>query len=197
MPEKKAGNREGSYNTTALSLNQLIGAPLHAMIEAESQAAQATAAFIREFGFEADADHGEGHDDDFGKLRMASFRQESVGGDGKPRRVQIDVPLLSLLPIPALQIKDAQVEFFVKIVDVQRGTRHGVTANRNEELPDLQPIDFKAALARDPASSGGRATEMQMKVKINIQQADVPAGMARLFHLMEQGISAREVNSGD
>ncbi len=191
MPEEKKDMGNVSYQSTALSLNQLIGAPLHAMIEAESQAAQATAAFIREFGFETTGSGAD--DDDFGRLRMASFRQERIGPDGRPRSLQIDVPLLSLLPIPALQIKDAQVEFFVKIVDIQRATRRGVKAQHDADLPDLQPIDFKAAMARDPAA-GGRASEMQMKVKINIEQADVPAGMARLFHLMEQGISAREVD---
>ncbi|WP_305042081.1 DUF2589 domain-containing protein [Geoalkalibacter sp.] len=195
MPEKVPEKKNDFYHLTALSLNQLIGAPLHAMIAAESQAAQATAAFIREFGFESGG--GPEEADDFGKLRMARFQQETTGVDGKPRRVRVEVPLLSLLPIPALQIRDAQVEFFVKIVDIQRGARRGVAAARGQELPDLQPIDFKATLAPDPASAGGRSTEMQMKVRINIHQADVPAGMARLFHLMEQGISARELSSGD
>ncbi|MDO3378523.1 DUF2589 domain-containing protein [Geoalkalibacter halelectricus] len=195
MAENKTDRQEGFYNNTALSLSQLIGAPLHAMIAAESQAAQATAAFIREFGFESAG--GQGQSDDFGRLRMASFHQESTDAQGRPRRVRIDVPLLSLLPVPALQIRDAQVDFFVKIVDVQRSARRGMAAPDSRELSALQPMDFKAALARDPAGQGGRSTEMQMKVRINISQADVPAGMARLFHLMEQGITAREVKSGE
>ncbi len=195
MPEDKKSSSDGYYQSTALSLNQLIGAPLHAMIEAESQAAQATASFIRNFGFESTGKGNNG--DDFGQLRMASFRQESIGPDGRPRSMQIDVPLLSLLPIPALQIKDAQLEFFVKIVDIQRAAPKGVPAREVDDLPQLQPIDFKAAMGRDPASTRGRSSEMQMKVKINVQQADVPAGLSRLFNLMEQNISAREVTEKD
>ncbi len=41
---------------TALSFYQLIGAPLYALIEAESYAADATAQFIERVGFERAAD---------------------------------------------------------------------------------------------------------------------------------------------
>lgn len=195
MPDDKKNNSSTNYQSTALSLNQLIGAPLHAMIEAESQAAQATASFIRNFGFESTGQQGS--DDDFGQLRMATFQQEDIGPDGRPRSMRIDVPLLSLLPIPALQIKDAQLEFFVKIVDIQRAASKGVTSQHKDDLPDLQPIDFKAAMGQDPARARGRSSEVQMKVNINIQQADVPAGMARLFNLMERNISVREIEEKD
>ena len=52
-----------------LSLAQLIGAPISALIDAEAQTAMATARFIRQVGFTGDRDS----ENELGKLQMATF----------------------------------------------------------------------------------------------------------------------------
>jgi hypothetical protein len=59
-----------------LSLAQLIGAPIHALVDAEAQAAMATARFIRAVGFTGSSDggaQGDGSMGDLGDLQMARF----------------------------------------------------------------------------------------------------------------------------
>ena len=193
----------------ALSFYQLIGAPLYALIEAESYAADATAQFIERVGFEpaSEEDASGKRREDLGKLRTISFRQEKREASGAANSYKVEVPLLSVLPIPALQIREAELEFFVKIVDMLTEDQAGRSAQQDEaeenktgepgaqeRLVRTPPrIDLKTMLGRGqpgaPTASKS-AFDMQVRVKIKVEQADVPAGMARLFNLMEQSISS-------
>jgi hypothetical protein len=47
-------------------------------------------------------------------------------------------------------------------------------------------IDFRASLGRAESASGQRSIDMQIKVKIRVEQADVPAGLSRMFNLLEK-----------
>jgi len=192
----------------AQSLYQLLGAPLYALIEAETYAANATADFIERVGFEPPPTEGDepsapGH---LGKLRTLTFRQERRAEDGQGIAYRVEVPLLSLLPIPALQIKEADLEFYVKIINIQQNSRAGPKrirqpddkgkeddATRSQRVPTPPLLDMKAMLGRGQPNAPNRpesAFDMQVHIKIKVAQADPPAGLARLFNLMEQSISS-------
>lgn len=187
---------------TALGLYQLIGAPLHALVDAESHAAEATAEFIERIGFTRarDGDASGPLEGELGDLRMAEFQAQRQGPDGRPQKMAVKVPLLSMLPIPALQIKDAELEFFVKIVETMQ---HKPRSPRSAPPPPLptegdqaegEPIqvpdrvEFRASVGRSPNDSSSRSFEMQIKMKIRVEQADIPAGLARLFNILEKSV---------
>ena len=72
---------------------------------------------------------------------------------------------------------------------VLRSFRHSrIAGPRNADLPERQ-VDFKAAFARDTSTSGRRSLDMQIKMKVNVEQADIPAGLARLINLMDQSVT--------
>lgn len=208
------GERKGSTEYTALSLYQLLGAPLRALVDAETHAADATASFIAKVGFEpgptaaaaeagtpaaptpaAGPSGGLEAWGELGKLRMAHFHHTAPDGSVHV----IDVPVLSLVPIPALQIKEATVEFAVKVVDTLPIAAR--PADRRLGLLDPPPaVDLKGSIARQgpPAASPGGATgtrqsETEMHVKVTMHQADVPSGLARLFNLMDAHVTADRV----
>jgi len=199
---------------SARSLYELIGAPLMALVDAESQAAKATANFIKEMGFTVThPDNEVSAPEDFGDLKMVTFRYQKRGADGKPISFKVEVPLLSLLPIPALQIKDAEIEFLAKIIDYPK--RHQIepkikpkedektqsekeTVSAEEEqakkysLAELPGRDLKATFGAEypeDSTSRQRRLDMVIKMKIKMQQADVPAGLGSLFNLMQENIS--------
>lgn len=201
----------------ALSLYQLLGAPLYALIQAETYAANATADFIERVGFEPlSRDNGEPAQEDLGKLRTISFQQERRTADGQAASYKVEVPLLSILPIPALQIKEAELEFFVKIVDMvvqaqpqrsneasqtepagkDRPAAEGALTSGSQRVPIPPHLDMKAMLGRGQPTAARAADtpfDMQVHVKIKVAQADPPAGLARLFNLMEQSISSTKL----
>ena len=189
-------------NQSAMSLYQLMGAPLQALVEAETNAAFATARFIREVGFSEKVPEGDEHVmEDFGSLRMVIFKHEKIDANGEKRVYKVEVPLLSLVPIPALQIKDANLDFYVKIVDNPKVTQ---SIETEEEEKKLHLKGFSASPPRDLKGTIGRtqtdisrksALDMQIKVNIRMEQADVPAGLGRLFNLMADNVSIIEENS--
>lgn len=200
---------------TALSLYQLLGAPLYALIEAETYAANATADFIERVGFEHPSEKAEKSTyADLGKLRTLTFVQQRRTSEGEGASYKVEVPLLSILPVPALQIKEADLEFYVKIIDMVSGsqpatvkgtkkTRTTSTEESNEmvptgsrNVPTPPRLDMKAMLGRgQPIAphTPQTAFDMQVHIKIKVAQADVPAGLSRLFNLMEQSISSTKI----
>ncbi|HET9596925.1 MAG TPA: DUF2589 domain-containing protein [Anaeromyxobacteraceae bacterium] len=215
---KKEAQRANEY--TAMSLYQLLGAPLHALVDAESHAAAATARFIAGFGFEpgekeptaakpaegaapppanqapdalaqtgapaAGATEALGEWGRLGKLRMARFHHRAPDGSVH----NIEVPVLSLVPIPALQIKEASIDFAVKVVDTVPLPAQLKDWRANSPVPP-NLVDLKGSIARQgPIGPGTRQSETQMRVKVTVQQADLPSGLARLFHVMDQHVTA-------
>jgi hypothetical protein len=187
-----------------------------ALVDAESQAAKATAHFIKSMGFEPQ-DHPRAasaendRPENFGNLKMVTFRYQRRDAEGKPQTFKVEVPLLSLIPIPALQIKDAELEFYAKIIDYPKvaqpartpavGSKQaGDDAASNAEMAQadkydimhLPGRDLKATFGNDnsadPAARSSRMN-MQIKMKIKMEQADIPAGLGSLFNLMQQNIS--------
>jgi hypothetical protein len=188
-----------------------------ALVDAESQAAKATANFIKSMGFEPVDPLGATTPEDerpenFGHLKMVTFRYQRRDAEGQPQTFKVEVPLLSLIPIPALQIKDAELEFFAKIIDypkVAKASRpapaetqkqggesgSGAQGDRSEkyDIMHLPGRDLKATFGNDASADPGgrtRKLDMQIKMKIKMEQADIPAGLGNLFNLMQQNITS-------
>lgn len=170
-----------------LSLAQLIGAPIHALVDAEAQAAMATARFIRAVGFTGNPDDGDGMGD-LGDLQMARFTRRRRNADGTEDDVEVQIPLLSMLPIPALQIKDAELDYTVKIVQTEAMPSREAEVNRlmgPKRMGPLRegPATLRATFARDARPSDRRSVDMLVKMKLRIEQADMPGGLAQLLAL--------------
>lgn len=172
-------------DTTDLSsvpLYQIIGAPLLALVQAETQAAQATSNFIQQVGFYDD-------EDGISRLKVVTFRYSRIGVDGNPVEFTVEIPVLSIVPIPTIEIKEATLDFAVEINEVVE-LEHKSSMNikgedkKSGEDSSLEPnfLAFKAGLAKQDSKSA-------MKIHINAGQSDTPVGLLSLFRLMEQGIS--------
>jgi hypothetical protein len=145
---------------------------------------------------------------------MVTFKSQKRLADGSHRNFKVEVPLLSLLPIPALQIKDAELEFFARIVEFPKKSQAAIKpkADGDKDEADagtptedkkaeefgifrLPGRDLKATFA--PTSGGNSASsrprlDMEIKIKIKMEQADIPAGLGSLFNLMQENISSTE-----
>ncbi|WP_317933232.1 DUF2589 domain-containing protein [Halioxenophilus sp. WMMB6] len=192
-PAGNSGTAPKRYDGGALSLAQLIGAPIHALIDAEAQAALTTANFIRNMGFE-----GGDHPGDLGPMRMASFRHNRTNNNGEQSTIQVDLPFLSLLPIPALQIKDAELEYTVKVLRTETDNSFSKESLQQQALQPSplieQPAIMRASLAPESsASKRGRSLDMLVKMKVTVQQSDIPAGLGRLLNYMSDNIQHKDI----
>jgi len=188
-------DEDESKKDSALSLTQLIGAPIRALVEAEAQAAMATANFIRSVGFVQD---GSGNFGKLGDLQMASFLRKRRNAQGEEETVEVQIPLLTMLPIPALQIRDAEQEYTVKILDTELSRSDSPAAQQASALgmPDV-PATLRATLARDTRSEHRRSLDMLVKMKVNIEQSDMPAGLAKLLSISAESVNQRLVQESE
>ena len=182
MAERIVGNR-------SFSLYQLIGAPLMAMVQGQAQAAQATAEFIERIGFVAS------NDDSTRRLRMIAFRYTRPGPDGKPRPWRLDVPLLSLVPIPAIQIREGHVEFAVRVSDVGSSpSRVSVSEPSRGEHDWLGPgrAELRGTIATLRLNGTGERNNVQMLVKMKIEQATLAPGIVEIGRVFKHAMDERE-----
>jgi uncharacterized protein DUF2589 len=169
-------------SSVSLPYHQLIGLPLVAMIEAEALAARASAEFLETVGFIKSKNE---KDDSFGRLRTISFTYRKQDVNDKEVVEEIELPLMSLLPIPLLQIKDATLEFSLKLTDVSQEDR---------KIKDKEKkIALKGTYSTDKSTSGKTTSECDLKVKINVAQSDIPVGLSKLFQVFDIGFNSRAV----
>jgi hypothetical protein len=176
---------------TDVPLYQIIGAPLLALVQGEAQAAQATARFIQEIGFEQ-PEAGGSEDDSlqYGRMKVVTFRYSKTSVGGEVTQLEVEIPVLSIVPIPALQIREAEIDFAVEInsiVELDAPTAINVPVPPGADS-SLEPklVAFKAGLAKQDSKSA-------MNIKIKIGQADTPVGLLTLFRVLDQGIASRIV----
>lgn len=166
-----------------LALRELLGTLIGDLIVAEAHAARASTDFLKNAGFK------NGDRDYWGSLRFVTFSFSVQEPDGDKTRT-LRVPLLSLVPIPLLQIAQAEYEFFAKINEVKvraaaprrakRGTAHaGPDLSRSDLLCEVAPY------ASEAASEKGTGIP-KMRVKITMRQADLPAGLSSSLRRIEE-----------
>lgn len=179
---------------TIQDLSGLLGAPLRAVVEAEAMAARATADFIKEVGFTG---LGDTADPDFGKVRTVFFEYERALVDGTRQTVKMEVPLLSLVPIPSLQVQEASIRFDLTVLgfdedDEMPEPKEGRGSFLMKKQAPLKAVyTRKAGPAPDPRKrDAGDAYGMQVHIRLG--QADQTHGMIKLMHLLEDGLKETE-----
>jgi hypothetical protein len=196
----------------AIDLDYLFSAPLIATIDADFLAATRFIEYVRRYGFKqlphGDDEHSTQGDAHFGRLRMVHFFYRRPITHTEPEysvdyeTVTVDIPLLSILPLPLLQVSDAQFDFDVlilgalapplpeKIPRLRDNAKDAAQAETADEVLSPYPYKFRAMLAQGarPAEGVREVSQPQvsanMKVRINMRQADVPAGISALFNIM-------------
>jgi hypothetical protein len=181
----------------SLPLGEIIGAPLAAVVQAQTQAARATVEFIEKVGFIADEKRAS--ELDIGKLRMAEFRYQKANENGVAADFTARVPVLSLVPIPGIQVKSARISFVAKINDAvseksdnaqqQRRAKGGETT-ASWLRPNLTSLRGSLAPAAQTNPKSGQAVRGsgELKVEIELEQMPLAPGLEKLLNLMEQAI---------
>ncbi|HWH13386.1 MAG TPA: DUF2589 domain-containing protein, partial [Miltoncostaeaceae bacterium] len=148
-------------------LAALLGGLMASVVQADAIAAQTTLEFINDVGF---VPVDPARPDDEQRLRTASFRYTKRDANGAPSEFVAVMPLLSLLAIPALQVRRAVLNLEIKVDEV-------VTP------PGNAPDPAAPAPAGPPDNPGGTVRIAQLKrpdlVKIigrvGVKPAPVPS----------------------
>jgi len=199
MEEKKTRKT----SSQVMELQQLIAGPLIATIEADALSAQKYLDYLMRLAFETyNPATGE-----TGRLRMLSFTytEQDMNGSGKKN---VSIPLLTLVPLPLLHVEEADFDFDIKILDALSECVEETFSVKDEgnvrRQPDSTGFKMRATLASQGETKGDlqQSLSANMKVRVKMRQADMPAGLSNLLHLtannvLVEDVEADEFNGGD
>lgn len=190
-----------SVNSQVMELQQLIAGPLVSTIEADTLSSRRYLEMLQLIAFE---DVTEG-DRNIRRLRTLKFAYQETNVNGYRNKV-VSIPLVTLLPLPLLQIKEADFDFDINILDaVSSGTvesfdyGEGKIEQSNE---NRRPFRLRASLA--PKSGSGSYSDKSeqqlsanMKVHVKMRQADMPAGLSNLLRLTAGNLQVEDAEAPD
>lgn len=190
-----------------LPIEYLLAAPLESLVRAQAMAAQTSAEFVGEVGFETDK-NGVSH------ARMVDFEyvhpraDPDQPGNSIDTPVRVRVPVISLLTIPNVTVDQATVELQLKVVGAQESEPIRPTEA-------ARPVDSANTGRLVAAPTGLRATALlplpanrlrligaltapkiaeqtaSLKVSITMKQAPPPEGLAQILGLLGEATTAR------
>ena len=171
----------------AIPFGSMIGGPLNACIEAQAMAAQTSWQFIQEVGLNTNPDTGQK------EAVNVSFQFVQNG-----RVVQLNVPLLTIVPIPYIAIHDIDINFKANI----SASSSSVSEQSSSSALDVGaeasigakwgPFHMDAKMKANYSSKkDSKATqeskysvEYTMDVAVKAGQDSMPAGLAKVLELL-------------
>lgn len=182
----------------AIPFSSLIGGPLNACIEAQAMAARRTWEFIQEAGLEVDSETGE-------KKAVNVTFSFMQGG----RMMQLDVPLLTIVPIPYIAIHDVDISFKASIsASTSAATEQSESTGMGGDLSlnggvklGLFHVDAKLN-ANYSSKKDSKATaeskycvEYTMDVAVKAGQDSMPAGLAKILEILGNSLHVSAVKT--
>lgn len=163
----------------AIDFGSLLGAQVTGLVEAELEAAESTSQFIEAVGFKKSEDGSLA-------LRMVAFDMVRRDSDGKMRKHTINIPALTLVPLPLLTVESATIDFYARV--------ESVLDRQDDEQSKLPRRRFATAkrkrlvtrLAR--SQKAGEHLEADLNVKVKLAQSPFPLGIERLLNTADLSV---------
>ena len=184
------------HGINSVQLYELLSFPIIAMIQADAQAARATVDFIESIGFNFDVKRK--LDSSFGSLRMIDFSYQKIDENNNISEFRSSVPLLSLMPIPSLQIQEAKINLTAKITDIAIQNVKDTSSNRTLKSKfQLSNLKQTHIYAKPVAASGSKNEEIRasydLTIEMKLGQADIAIGLERILQTLDQAINERKI----
>jgi len=197
---------EQGKELSALDFGAMIGGPLTAVVKAQAQSALATATFVQQVGFEHDKDGNS-----TGKAMNVDFTYEKPqpddanGNPQPPAQAKLSVPILTILPIPFIQVDDVTIRFNAKLLS----TTHNelMTQSKSDTHFSAKTGGFfswygsasmSANFSHQRTQRNGAETKDQYSLSVLVRggQADMPAGMDKVLNILESLIVEQKPQAG-
>jgi len=169
----------------AVPLGSLMSGPLQAIIQAQAQAAQTTVEFIEQIGFEGATEN------DLGSLRTITFHYTRLDAKGTLQKQQVEIPLLSLVNIPNIEVKDAQMEYAIKVASVESQSYQPLDGSdasfaRISRLLAPSKTALKTTLGSLKSLQQQGKEDLQMKITMRVAKAELSEPVAALYERINQ-----------
>lgn len=186
MGDNVSSKTIGALN--GLPFESIIGGPLSACIKAQSEAAISTVNFIESVGLQ----QGEGG------TKEAVYVAFSYIQNG--RRVNVNVPLLTIVPIPYIAINNISLDFKVAITGTESALiedEDSISENREKKeeqkkgggwLTKRKTSKMTTTVSSKKDSKSTQESKFSIEATMDVQvqagQESMPAGMAKILDLL-------------
>ena len=183
----------------SLDFSVYIGGPLQAAVQAQHAASMSQVSFIKEVGFEKD------NNGNITNLRYVDFTykkkapnpdfdpEQPAGPTNEPfvdAEVNISVPFLTMLTIPALRIETLTIDFNAKLTSTETSNVSSEFAASAELGINYKIVNFKASASYKRTASSGTSVEKtyNLGVRVHAVNDEIPAGLDRILTMLEDSI---------
>ena len=157
-----------TYDFEKMEFGEIITAPLTACVDAQAQAASATAEYIQNMGFL--------YDDQEKVYKPVTFSFRYQTDEGMKR---FTIPLISVVPVPYLQIHDVNL-FFSTDLSVKDGQLSGKVSSGKSTRSQESDKEVKTS-------------DLRLNVNIKASTSDMPIGIIKLLQTMQHHITVKEI----
>lgn len=187
-----------SNQFSGLDMAALIGGPLNAACEAQSMLARSTINFIEQVGLEAPDGNN------VRKVRTANFsftrtaEGEEEGKHGS-ENVEMNVPLLAIVNVPALSIDNVDITFDMEVksssssqssndksasVDASAGAKFGAFSMN---------VSIKGSVSCHESNTRSSDNSAKYHVEVHASQQKTPEGLMRMLDIISSAVAPRSV----
>ena len=204
---------------SSIDFESMIGGPLVAVINAQAQAAMSTVNFIKEVGFKKPkTEEIAGGDSSTEEPIYVTFKypkelspyQPATPGDPSAtppvpataavpavyETQQLQVPILTLLPIPFIRIDETTVDFNAKINSVSyRKTDTSLKVDASVEAKAgwlFGSAKLKVSTSFQRTTQQGNTVNRTYSLAVHVKavQDEMPAGMEKMLGILESAITS-------
>jgi hypothetical protein len=189
----------GVQDLKSIPLQDIIGAPVSAIVQAEAQAARTALEFIEKVGFVKNPEAPpESPALDVGSLRMVEFGYTKPDENGQPAEFSARIPLLALFPIPGIRVKLAKIAFTAKITDVytestqtsETETGEGTGGGTGEPaFLNAPAVNFRGSLVSSTSTDSTTTSSYDLNIQLELEQTPLSPGMAKLLTMLDLAIN--------
>ncbi|WP_440878555.1 DUF2589 domain-containing protein [Vibrio natriegens] len=182
---------------SSIDFESMIGGPLNAVVRAQAQSAQTSVDFIKSVGFEAESNEPTMITFSYMKTIEVKNEQGEVTGT-EPKKYDLTVPILTMLPIPFIRVEETTIAFNAKINSVQQSTTsssHDLNTKLSVKAgwgPVSAKLSASYSYKKSTSSSSKIERTYSMSVNVRAVQDELPAGTEKLLGILENSITEVE-----
>jgi hypothetical protein len=168
----------------AIPFGSLIGGPLDAAIEAQGRAAMSSVGFIKSVGF-----------NDSDQVQNITFKVKK-GAD----EATIEVPLLTIVPIPFIRIDEMTIDFKANISSTKEtadktaeSTQASAKAKGSARYLFVKAsleASFSSKKDSESTKNSRYSVETTIDVHVHAVQDELPAGLSKMLDILADTIKA-------
>ncbi len=129
-------------------------------------------------------------------LKVKVTNNIAAGSPASYQDMKLQVPILTMLPIPFIRIEETTIEFNAKINSMQYQSASSATKVAVEgevSYPPIKPIvKLKASVSHQKKSSSGSNVQRSysLNIKVRAVQDEMPAGLERILSVLEDSMTS-------